>query len=154
MNARTQSALLATCIAASVSSYVAPARASAPPAQYTVDDTSGTVLDNDTGLVWQRGVPAPAYTWYGALAYCEGLSLAGQTDWRLPTRKELHTIVDVRTYNPPIDALAFPGTPADFFWSSSPNVTYSYSGVWGVDFTQGHGTYHDATEAHRVRCVR
>ena len=29
-----------------------------------------------------------------ALAYCESLTLAGHADWRLPSAKELQSIVD------------------------------------------------------------
>jgi hypothetical protein len=32
--------------------------------------------------------------WAGALAFCEGLVLAGHDDWRLPNAKELQSIVD------------------------------------------------------------
>ncbi len=33
-------------------------------------------------------------TWEEALAYCEGLTLGDHSDWRLPTIKELNSIVD------------------------------------------------------------
>ena len=32
--------------------------------------------------------------WEQALSYCENLSLGGRDDWRLPTAKELQSIVD------------------------------------------------------------
>jgi hypothetical protein len=32
--------------------------------------------------------------WFAALDYCESLTLADNTDWRLPNVKELHSIVD------------------------------------------------------------
>ncbi|MDK2956428.1 MAG: hypothetical protein PWQ57_1924 [Desulfovibrionales bacterium] len=53
------------------------------------------VKDATTGLVWQRdwgsaGTP----NWENALSYCEGLTLGGWTDWRLPNINELMTTVD------------------------------------------------------------
>lgn len=68
-----------------------------PPApllsQY--DLTLDTVTDRTTSLVWQRNEPSPVSASYpAAMAFCDGLTLAGQTDWRLPTRMELLTILD------------------------------------------------------------
>ena len=59
-----------------------------------VDNPDGTITDNATGLMWQQADSAEAMTWQEALAYCEDLSLAGYTDWRLPDAKELQSIVD------------------------------------------------------------
>ena len=68
-----------------------------------VDNSNDTVTDNSTGLMWMKkdnghyGVGHPQYgglNWPEALDYCENLSLAGYTDWRLPNAKELQYIVD------------------------------------------------------------
>ena len=80
----------------------------------------GTVTDNRTGLVWQKcgsGLDATTcsgsatrYTWNDALNYCNNLSLANQTDWRLPNAKELESLTDDTKYNPSIDTQNFPST--------------------------------------------
>jgi len=54
----------------------------------------GTVRDRATGMVWQRVDDGRPRGWKEALGVCAGLSLGGRTDWRLPTAKELHTLVD------------------------------------------------------------
>ena len=54
----------------------------------------GTVTDTATGLMWQQADSGRGMNWQGALAYAEGLALAGHTDWRLPNAKELQSIVD------------------------------------------------------------
>ena len=59
--------------------------------------------------------------------------------WRLPNVKELASVVDRSKSNPAIDTVAFPVTPADAFWSSSPNVGYAGS-AWSVNFYVG-GVY-------------
>jgi hypothetical protein len=58
-----------------------------------LNNLDGTITDLDTGLMWTQ-VPASARTWEQALAYAEGLTLAGASDWRLPNIKELQTLTD------------------------------------------------------------
>ena len=68
------------------------------------DNGNGTVTDNDTGLIWQQGnVNNILGNWDYLIGYCEGLSLAGQTDWRLPNIKELKSIIDYNLDSPAID---------------------------------------------------
>jgi hypothetical protein len=126
--------------------------AAAPAGRYTV--SVGTVTDTKTKLTWQRVVPSTPRTWADAMAYCAGVGASlGSTGWRLPTRKELQTIIDESRTDPAIDPTAFPDTPAGAFWSSSP-VVGSPSYAWNVYFYNG-STYDAAMlEAFSVRCVR
>jgi hypothetical protein len=124
--------------------------APAPAGRYTT--TGGTVYDTKTKLTWQQAVPSTTYTWTGAKAYCAGLNLGG-TGWRLPTVKELQTIVDDSRTSPSIDTAAFPSTPADYFWSSSP-LAGSSSGAWGVGFGYGYTSSFVVSDTSLVRCVR
>ena len=48
-----------------------------------------------------------------------GSGLAGYTDWRIPNRNELASIVDLGQCNPSINTTAFPSVPSDYHWSSS-----------------------------------
>lgn len=59
-----------------------------------VDNGDGTVSDRATGLMWQKADDGRSRNWQEALAYAEGLVLAGHGDWRLPSAKELQSIVD------------------------------------------------------------
>ena len=112
----------------------------------------GTVTDGNTGLMWQQA-EAGSMNWEGAITCCEGLSLAGYTDWRLPNIKELRSIVDDRLYNPAIDTNYFPGVHASYYWSSTTHARRS-SPAWGVHFGDG-GVYDDSkTLGGYVRCVR
>ncbi|PIE66581.1 MAG: hypothetical protein CSA26_00225 [Desulfobacterales bacterium] len=65
-------------------------------------------------------------------------SFGGHTDWRLPTLKELQTLVDYAGINPAIAATFFPDTRLDDeYWSATPCTNYTdrafsvyfYSGV-------------------------
>ena len=129
------------------------ASASAPPGRYSIPG-DGTVHDTKTGLVWQQAAAPDAYTWSEAGSYCSGLSLAG-TGWRLPSIKELMTLVDftVAQPGPTIDATAFPNTPANWFWSSSP-AAGSSSYALAVNFGNGEAGSLDMGTTNEVWCVR
>jgi hypothetical protein len=49
--------------------------------------------DSSSGLVWQNPAPSDKLNWADAGAYCDGLTLAGNTDWRLPTIGELRSLI-------------------------------------------------------------
>ena len=68
-------------------------------------DNGTTVTDQRTGLEWQKQDDGITRTWQAALDYCNGLSLAGHTDWRLPNIKELESITDDSRYIPAIDPI-------------------------------------------------
>ena len=89
-----------------------------------VDNGDGTVTDTSTGLMWQQAGPSSAMTWEQALAYCEELNLGGYTDWRLPTKKELRSLVDFSRYDPSINTTYFPDTVSSFYWSSTTDAYY------------------------------
>jgi hypothetical protein len=119
-----------------------------------VDNNDGTVTDTYTGLMWQQETPDNLMTWEQALSYCENLSLAGYTDWRLPTIKEQRSIVDYSRYKPAINLAYFPDTNTSFYWSST---TYagSTNNAWGVYFNYGYNHF-DVNKNNycHVRAVR
>ena len=106
---------------------------------FFVDNGNGTVTDTSTGLMWQQAT-AGATNWNAAINYCEGLVLGGHSDWRLPNRNELQSLVDYSTYIPAIDATAFPNTTYSLYWSSTTLDLYSGS-AWGVEFDDGDVAY-------------
>ena len=124
-------------------------RASAPAGRYTV--ASGTVTDTQTGLVWQQADDGKTYTFAEAQSHCAAL---GGT-WRVPTLKELLTLMDEgHGTGPWIDATAFPNAPAVVFWTSVPSAKIS-GNAWFVDFSSGESyDYYGATDTFAVRCVR
>ncbi|MBL0170348.1 MAG: DUF1566 domain-containing protein [Gemmatimonadaceae bacterium] len=114
----------------------------------------GSVTDSRTNLVWQSGTAPTDLSWQDALTYCEALSLDGRTDWRLPSGKELTSIIDPTQTSPTISPL-FASRPATRFWSSSvlanfPNNAYAIGFATGV--SADIGTVF--SELRSVRCVR
>jgi len=83
-----------------------------------VDNNDGTISISATGLMWQK-VTAGKMTVADALSYCNQLSLAGYTDWRLPNKDELYGLIDQTRCNPSININYFPDTMSSWYWSSS-----------------------------------
>jgi Protein of unknown function (DUF1566) len=127
-------------------------RASAPPGRYTIG--VDTVYDTKTKLTWQRTASPSTYTQPDAVSYCATLGLNGAT-WRLPTMKELLTIVDlsVTPPGPTIDASAFPDPPNGYYWSVTP-YTGTPGSAWSVLFMYGFSYGNTMTDASYARCVR
>lgn len=119
--------------------------------------TSGTntVVDNVTKLVWQRGTSPSMLSWAAALNYCSSLgTLDGMTGWRLPSRIELVSLLEVLLANTPyIDTAAFPGTPSAGFWSSSLDPAIG-ANAWMIGFDSGDVASFAQTQTENVRCVR
>ncbi|MDP6385343.1 MAG: DUF1566 domain-containing protein, partial [Planctomycetota bacterium] len=53
------------------------------------DAEDGTLVDLNTGLVWQKTPDFVTRSWAQAGEYAEALELGGHSDWRLPSIKEL-----------------------------------------------------------------
>jgi hypothetical protein len=56
------------------------------------DNGDGTVMDLNTGLIWQSD-PGEKMTFRQAVAGASKCRIAGYTDWRLPTIKELYSLI-------------------------------------------------------------
>ena len=107
------------------------------PKSFTSRPNNGneTVFDNNTKLEWLKNISSKSYTWAGAVSYCSNLTYAGYDDWRLPTAKELQTILDYGRYNPAVDTNYF-NVSSSYIWTSqeykgdSQNALYvnSYEG--------------------------
>jgi len=99
-----------------------------------------TVKDTRTGLIWQKE-NKKEMTWKESLKYCENLYLSNRKDWRLPTIKELMSIVDFSSNDPAINRRIFSETKSVHYWSSTTyedNPTYA----WTVNFFDGSSSYY------------
>ena len=124
-------------------------RAAAPQGRYVL--TSNTVLDQETGLVWQRVADNTTRSLAEAESYCPGVTLPGN-GWRLPSIKELQTIADETLGTPSIDPVF--NSPDHFqFWSSSRYPDFPEE-AWYVWFGYGQSAHEGDTVFHSVRCVR
>jgi hypothetical protein len=124
------------------------------PNPHSYDTTAkDVVIDRITGLMWERTLSNTFLTFENAGKRCAGLELGGHHDWRLPSRIELVSLLDTTRTQPSIDADAFPGTPSDWFWTSSLAVDDPRA-AWYVYFYFGYPKTDDVSGRFSVRCVR
>ncbi|UJR82465.1 DUF1566 domain-containing protein [Sandaracinus amylolyticus] len=104
------------------------------------------VHDRGTGLTWSRAM-IDATTWSEARDACIAIGA------RLPTIRELQTIVDESRRAPAIDPALFPDTPSERHWTSTIRDAGDAQ-PWTVDFLDGQ-TYADelGDVPHVARCV-
>lgn len=72
------------------------------------NNNDGTITDNITGLIWQQD-PGEKTTYEEAVQGASGVSLAGYNDWRLPSIKELYSLIIFSG----IDPSGYEGTSTD-----------------------------------------
>lgn len=62
------------------------------------DNGNGTVTDLNTGLIWSKAVNKKKVSLIEAKRIAKSMRLAGYNDWRVPTIKELYSLIDFRGY--------------------------------------------------------
>jgi hypothetical protein len=98
------------------------------------DNGDGTVTDRATGLMWSKADSETGMNWPAALAWVQAKNARtylGYGDWRLPSAKELQSIVDYTrapavTRSPALaplfDCSALGDGDYPFFWSSTTHL--------------------------------
>ena len=138
------------------------------PMSYT-DNGNGTIMDNNTGLMWQKcsagqnndatcsGI-ASALNWYQASGTYDATynptSSGACGGWRLPTQKELFSIVDFSVPGPTanINATFFPNTVSDAYWLSD-DWSANSNLAWFENFYNGISSAKTKLSTGYVRCV-
>ncbi len=129
-----------------------------------------TVKDENTGLIWTTSTidfngngnidEGDQVNWQTALAKAAQYSVDDYTDWRLPNRNELQTILDYSRKLPAVKSFfvsSTPNTDGSYYWSSTtiastPNKAWSTNlGQGGVSEARGKA---DDTKKCYVRLVR
>ncbi len=86
-----------------------------------------TITDKATSLIWQKKDSGRGLNWEDALAYCENFDLSGESDWRLPSAKELQSILDYTrspktTNSAAIDPKFYTTDKEGWYWSSTTHL--------------------------------
>ena len=115
-----------------------------------------SVVDPDTGLEWEAAGSVKEIIWFDTDNYCDQLNqknFAGHSDWRIPTRVELYTLVVDAEHDPCIKPLPGIECKSSNYWSST---TYAVgtSGAWNVNFSNGGVYVGSKSNSYHVRCVR
>lgn len=158
--------LLILVVSSATSSAFATCNSALPnQASSRYSASNGVVTDNKTSLMWQQCSLGQTYssgscsgtatrlTWTVATSQASAASDFGFSDWRLPDRKELESLVDLACASPAINAEIFPATAAVRYWSSSPYLSGD-SLLWSLNFYDGQVFAQAGTETAAVRLVR
>lgn len=85
-------------------------------------------------------------------------ALCSYNNWRLPTRRELLTLVHNGASSPALDGTYFPNTISDLYWSSNTYMAFMVSTVkvsaWLVNFSVGDAHTYNKAYPYYVRLVR
>ena len=107
---------------------------------------SGTVTDQATGLMWQKKSDGIERNWEAAKSYCGDLTLAGYSDWELPSKDVLKDMFEKKN-------LFDPYNRESWYWSSTSNVDSS-SSAWFANFYSDSVFYGSKSGSYYARCVR
>ncbi len=120
-------------------------RSSRPSFRYERADAE--VRDTLTGLVWQAPYAEEKLDFAAAGRHCAALGA------RVPSMKELQTLVNRMQVRPSIDGEFFPDTASEAFWTSS-LVADNPELAWSVSFELGRSDQTAIGSEFYVRCVR
>jgi hypothetical protein len=129
------------------------------PSQNLSDNADGTVTDTSVNLMWQKTF-TQLLSWKDALNYCENLTLAGYTDWKLPEVKELSFLMCDWCSGSRLNTNWFSNDTNKTQFQSSSTSFSDLSKRWVVNFEPESGeTLNDASASPKtfqaaVGCVR
>ncbi|MDH5326067.1 MAG: DUF1566 domain-containing protein [Gammaproteobacteria bacterium] len=146
-------------------------------------DQAACVFDQQSGLLWELKTQKNrlyTYSWFSddpknnggfagyrnrglcpiqcdTNAYIVNInvqSLCGSSQWRLPTREELRSLVDYTqpAPGPAINPIWFPNTASQFYWSSTADANDRDS-AWGIGFTFGFDYSYFKSDQGHIRLV-
>jgi len=111
------------------------------------------VIDKKNNLMWQDNIEA---TYEEDITmgnvYCEELVLNGYIDWRLPTIKELQSLLDQEGKEHHLDK-TFEFFKKGHYLSNTSNISDTHK-YWYIDFKSGRISFKDKKEYGFIRCVR
>ena len=113
------------------------------------------VLDTRTNLMWTAcNVGTERVKQPEAEKAATALRAGDFTDWRLPTRAELLTIVDDTRSDPAINTDYFRDCVSNWYWTSTPYAGSPAEFAWVVDFSDGAAYCFHRDSYGFVRAVR
>ena len=117
--------------------------------------------DNHTNLIWSLQTVS-GISWNDATSTAGGSPIAAHnaatrcgfaTGWRVPTRRELLSIVHHGAYSPAIDGAYFPATVSGGYWTNDSYAPLP-ANAWRVYFSDGYTDTVNKANTLRVRLVR
>jgi len=116
-------------------------------------NSNNIFLDETTNLVWTNNSKDTTIKkdFTQAQDYCKNLNIDKYSNWRIPSLKELFTIVDITNYNPAVKDI-FSYTAPSGYWSSD-NYPLDNNLIMGINFYDGSDGLSNKTTTNYIRCV-
>lgn len=140
------------------------------PSDRFIEHDDGTVTDTLSGLMWTRCAVGQQWTadgcagdaarfgWDALESAAEKANSDGSlffNDWRVPSLRSLAMLIERQCQNPRTNVAIFPGTPVDFFWTSTLRPGDESSGAaYALSFGPSGVEHRDRQEEHHLRLVR
>jgi hypothetical protein len=126
------------------------------PAPRFAENGDGTVTDRLTGLMWTRNADKAngIKDWEQAISEAVTCTEGGFSDWRLPNRNELESLIDLGNYDPALpNGHPFTGVQSSYYWTSTTPAN-NEDHAWVIQFYIGLVTHDDKGGSHYVWYVR
>lgn len=135
------------------------------PAERYLHDEQGNILDKQTGLIWKRCAAglsgedceqgeAEFMDWQQAYQYVATLNdKSPNSNWRLPSIKELQANNEFACEEPALNPFAFPNIPMGKVWSGTPHNKFEDSS-YNYEYQNSIIFYSARTVKHFVHAVK
>jgi len=126
-----------------------------PEPRFT-ENGDGTVTDRLSGLMWTRNADRAdgKIDWEQAILGAGSCTDGGFTDWRVPNRNELESLIDLGRYGPALpEGNHFTGVQPSYYWTSTTPAN-NEDHAWVIHFYIGLVSHDDKAGSHYVWYVR
>jgi len=114
------------------------------------DNEKKVVVDTKNKKIYNDASYGTKLTYDEAEAYCKNMDYLGKNDWRVPSYKELKSLLEL-SRRPIAVKHAFQNVQEGIYWSSTKD---RYKSAWYVDFDLGRYYTSKYNYKYYVLCVR
>lgn len=117
---------------------------------YVRDDKKEVVVDTKHNKMYYDAAPLGKMSFPKAQKRCEKMNYLGHTNWRVPSKKELRSLLENSRRGVTIKH-AFKHVQEDLYWSGTPD---RYDKAWYFDFDLGRYGSREQKHEFNLFCVR
>ncbi|MBA2253100.1 MAG: DUF1566 domain-containing protein [Nitrospirales bacterium] len=126
---------------------------STPSDRFVAALDGAAVKDVQTGFTWEQSPDFFYGGWTEASVHCQAKTVGGRTDWRLPSIKELSTLIDSSQKDPALPSgHPFGNNKSSIYWSSTPSDTDDMV-AWHVSIFTGEVVTDQKSQTRRAWCL-
>jgi len=117
---------------------------------YVRYDKESVVVGTTTDKMYYDSTPTKKMNFYAAWDYCQNLEFDKHNDWRVPTKNELRSLLELSRREVTVKH-AFKNILQERYWTSTED---KFEQAWYVDFDLGRYSTQKYRKKYRVICVR